>query len=216
MNLRIDTLNGDPDRERSTRRYGEMAAHYDATCTRIEGIREAAVRALGLRGGETVLDVACGTGATISMLEAACGPRGRVIGIEQSPEMARQAMARLARHGSGAEVVVSSVEDAPLSCRADAMLFCFTHDVLQSPAALDRLARLARPGCRVALTGIRFQPWAWAFALNAFTAWRARHYLTTLRGMREPWKGLARHCPDLAPVRHFHLGTCYLAVGRFG
>lgn len=215
MNQRFVPLAGEPDRERSTRLYREMAAHYDATCSRIERIRAAAVQSLRLRPGETVLDVACGTGPTLPVLEAACGPEGRVIGIEQSPEMARQAAARIASLGSRAEVIVASVEEAPLACRADAMLFCFTHDVLQSPAAVERLARLARPGCRVAIAGIRFQPWSWGFALNLFTAYRARHYLTTLRGMHQPWEGLARHCPGLAPVRHFHLGTVYLAVGRF-
>lgn len=205
---------GGPDRKRALADYARLAPAYDASCKRILSLREAAITALALRPGETVFDVACGTGAALPALAEAVAPSGRVIGIEQSPHMASRASARIA-HVARCTVVESSVEDLAIDARADAMLFCYTHDVLQSTRALERLRAHARPGCRVAVLGIRLLPWSWGFALNAFTLARAYPYFTSFRGLQAPWALLEGHCPGLRPSRHFHLGTSYLAVGRF-
>jgi SAM-dependent methyltransferase len=207
-------MDAGPDRARALRNYALLAARYDASCRRIVALRRAAIDSLALRHGETVFDVACGTGATLPELSECVSPRGRVVGLEQSPEMAAQARARVLGRG-GVEIVLGSVEDLDIETRADAMLFSYTHDVLQSPGAIARLKAHAKPGCRVALIGVRLQPWLWGFGPNLFMAVRARHYFTTYRGLHAPWALLAKECPGLAPVRHYHLGTSYLAVGRF-
>jgi SAM-dependent methyltransferase len=210
-----DLAGGDgPDRDRALANYARLAAGYDATCTHILGLRRDAIASLALRPGETVFDVACGTGATLRQLAACVMPGGRVVGIEQSPEMAAQALARV-QGDAGVEIVRASVEDFATEARADAMLFSYTHDVLQSPAAIARLRAHARPGCRVALIGVRLQPWLWGFAPNLFMLIRARRYFTTYSGLHAPWALLAKECPGLAPARHYHVGTSYLAVGRF-
>lgn len=211
---KVMPMDAGPDRARALRNYALLAARYDASCNRIVALRRAAIESLGLRPGETVFDVACGTGATLPRLSECVSPRGRVVGVEQSPEMAAQARARVLGRG-GVEIVLGSVENLDIEARADAMLFSYTHDVLQSPAAIARLRAHARPGCRVAVLGIRLQPWSWGFALNIFTLVRARHYFTAYRGLHKPWALLAAECPGLQPVRHYHLGTSYLAVGRF-
>ena len=68
-----------PDALRARDSYRELAAGYDASCTRIESLRALAVRMLALSPGETVLDIACGTGAALPLLGDAVGPSGRVI-----------------------------------------------------------------------------------------------------------------------------------------
>ena len=201
-----------PDPQLSLRRYADHAASYDATCHRILGIRAAAIEALQLRPGDVVYDVACGTGATLAALAERVGPAGRVIGIEHSPEMA--AIAR-SRAGANTEIVESAVEELRLDARADAMLLSYTHDVLQSPAAVQRLAQHAAPGCRVAVTGIRFLPWWYGWPVNLVMAVRSRPYITTFSGLRRPYALLERHCRDFRRVRTFHLGSSYLAVGAF-
>ena len=213
MSAAGDPFDG-PDRERALAAYARLAPGYDASCKRILSLREAAISALALRPGETVFDVACGTGAALPALAAAVAPSGRAIGIEQCPQMASRAAERIASLASCA-VVATSVEDLAIDARADAMLFCYTHDVLQSARALERLRAHARPGCRVAVLGIRLLPWSWGFALNAFTLARAYPYFTSFRGLQAPWALLEGHCPGLRPSRHFHLGTSYLAVGRY-
>jgi protein-L-isoaspartate(D-aspartate) O-methyltransferase len=61
------------------------------------------VEALGLRGGEQVLDVGTGSGYQAAVL-AACG--ARVVSIERIPALARAARLRLERLGYDVEVLV--------------------------------------------------------------------------------------------------------------
>jgi len=205
-----------PDRLRSLSSYRRVAQGYDDTCGRIAEIRLRAIAALALAPGETVLDVACGTGATLPVLARAVGPGGEVIGIEQCPEMAAQARARARPAGGGRlRVIERAVEDVPRGGEAaDAVLMCWTHDVLQSPAALDALCALARPGARIAIAGMITLPWAWGWPVNAVNLFRARHYMTTWASLDRPWRGLEARGARLRPVMRALWGTAYVAVGR--
>lgn len=205
---------GGPDRQTALENYRLLASGYDASCRRIEEARRFAITLLDVRPGDVVYDVACGTGATLPLLAAAAGSSGLVIGIEQSPEMAALARQRAAGIQT-VRIVNCSVEDLRDVPPGDRMLFCYTHDVLQSPRAIEKLVDNARPGCRFAILGARFLPWAWGFPVNLFVAVRARRYLSTFRGFRRPLAQLREHTKELEIVRTFHLGTSYLAVGSF-
>lgn len=216
MDRLIGNLRNAPDRGVALERYRALAREYDESCRLIEGLRLAAVDALELRPGDTVIDVGCGTGAVLAELLRRVGEHGRVIGIEQSPEMAQQAAARLAaaRLPGNAELLVAPVENARPSTPADALLLCYTHDVLQSPYALDNLLAHARPGARIAVLGLCLLPWWWGGPINLWKLWRGRCYLTTYRGLRAPWAMLGGRLEEFRIVERFHLGTSYLAVGR--
>src|SRR5262245_34907059 len=86
-------------RARSIGKYSRRAAGYDATCGPTRPIRERTVAALGLRAGQRVLDVGCGTGLSLALLRDAVGAEGKVFGFDQSPEMLAQARARVAMSG---------------------------------------------------------------------------------------------------------------------
>jgi len=210
----LGNLRTSPDRERALARYRAMAAEYDLRCRKILPLRQAAIDRLELKAGETVLDVACGTGATLVLLARKVGAAGKVIGIEQSPEMAEIARTRIADANVGCvSVVVSAAEEVSLPEHADALLFSYTHDVLQNPVAVKRVMRHARPGARVAVLGTRFLPWWWGAPVNLFTGFRSRKYLTTFRGLSQPWKPLQPYCPDIRLVDSFFCGSSGLAVG---
>ena len=127
--------------------------------------------------------------------------------------MAARARRRTESERIRAEVVVAPIEEYETGLRFDAMLLSFTQDVLQNPAAIKRLVGLCRPGTRIAVSGMRFLPWWWGAPLNLFNAYRARHYMTTFRGLREPWHGLRPYCPDIEVVAAWFAGSCYLATG---
>ena len=203
-----------PDRQTALQNYRSLASGYDASCRRIEEARRLAIVHLDVRLGDVVYDVACGTGATLSLLAAATGSSGLVIGIEQSPEMAELARQRVAGIHT-VRIVNCSVEDLRDVPLADRMLFCYTHDVLQSPGAIEKLVDSARPGCRFAILGARFLPWAWGFPINLFVAVRGRRYLSTFRGFRRPLALLSGRARELQTIRTFHWGTSYLATGSF-
>lgn len=202
-----------PDPRQAVEKYRRHARGYDASAARTMALRRRAVALLSLQPGGVVLDVACGTGLSLPLLREAVGPAGRVIGVEVSPEMIAQARSRVARAGwTNVRLIEASLEDADLGERFDAALFNYTHDVLQSPRALRNIFAFARPGARVALAGSKHPP-AWLFPLRLYRLLKARPYVTTFRGLDEPWRELRPYLASLE-VRPVLLGTNYLAHGR--
>jgi demethylmenaquinone methyltransferase/2-methoxy-6-polyprenyl-1,4-benzoquinol methylase len=201
----------DPDPRRALVQYRRHAAGYDASARRTMAIRRRCIERLALRPGVRGLDVACGTGLSFALLAAGVGAGGEVVGVEPSPEMMAQARARAARLPQ-VRLVEASMEAAALEGQFDALLFHYTHDVLQSPPALANIFAHAKPGARVALAGVKHPP-AWLFPLRLLRLWNARPYLTTFRGLDRPWAPLERYVEgiDVQPVL---LGTNYLARGR--
>ena len=207
----LANLRRQPDRDAALQRYARLAHDYEGATTKIRDVRRRAIDRLALRSGETVFDVACGAGAMLPELARRVGPQGRVIGIEQSPQMA--ALSRRAAIAVGhVEVHACPVEEFVAPRPADALVFVYAHDVQQNPAALRTVFAQARPGARVVATGLCLLPW-WGLPINAWVLWGARHYLTTWHGLRRPWQGLLDWCPDLQIVERFHDGTTYLAIG---
>ncbi|MFY9315387.1 MAG: methyltransferase domain-containing protein [Burkholderiales bacterium] len=212
----IPSRRGAPDRAAAIGSCRPLAESYDASCKWLERPRRPAIELLGSREGETVIDVACGTGPMLPELARRVGLNGRVIGLEQSAEMLALARQRVRNESIGHTVILAEAPAEEFSCeeRADAPLFFYAHDVLQSAAALSRLFAHARPGARVVVAGARFLPW-WAAPLNLWTALRARRYLTTCRGLTRPWRRLERECPDFSPLASNFLGTGYLGAGTY-
>jgi ubiquinone/menaquinone biosynthesis C-methylase UbiE len=199
-----------PDPGLAVAKYRRHAAGYDASARRSMGVRQQAIAMLALSSGETVIDVACGTGLSLPLLRDAVGPSGRVIGVEVSPEMLAIARERCAGWDN-VRLIEASVEEADLGAKFDAALFNYTHDVLQSPMALRRLFSFARSGARIAIAGVKHPP-AWLFPLRLYRLLKARPYVTTLSGLDRPWHLIEGYLAYLR-VRNVMLGTNYLASG---
>jgi SAM-dependent methyltransferase len=110
-----------------------------------------AVAELAPPAGGTVLDAACGTGRALPHLRTAVGPAGRVVGVDLTPQMLAEAR-RLGRDRVAglveADVLALPLADASL----DAVLAAGLVSHLPDPAAgLAELARVCRPGARLAL-----------------------------------------------------------------
>lgn len=171
-----------------------------------------AVERLVLQPGQTVLDVACGTGLNFGLLEAGVGAGGRIVGIDLSPDMLAQARQRVAEAGwSNVTVIEAPVEEADIAVTADAALFSFTHDVLQSPAAVANVVSHLRPGARVASVGAKLAG-RWSPVVNLFVRRAARPYMTTLRGLDRPWRELERYTGEM-DLKSLALGGAYVSWG---
>ena len=79
--------------------YRGQAGRYDRRTDAFRRWRELAVHRLPAQPGETVLDVGCGTGLCLPLLQHKVGPSGTIIGIDASPQMLEVAGARVAEHG---------------------------------------------------------------------------------------------------------------------
>lgn len=147
------------------------------------------------------------------MLREAVGPQGLVVGVEQAPEMLRQASERVAEDGwDNVQLIESRIESAELDGPFDAVLFVYTQDVLQSDAALAHIFDVTRVGARVVSTGLKLFPWYVGFA-NVWLLAVSYPYFTTYRGLVRPWASLERYV-ELQAVRPTFCGSGYLAEGR--
>jgi ubiquinone/menaquinone biosynthesis C-methylase UbiE len=203
----------EPDPRRALEQYRRHASGYDASARRTMDIRRRAVAWLALEAGERVLDVACGTGLSFELLARGVGREGRVVGVELSPAMLALARARVERERlPQVELIEGTMEEARLEGQFDAVLFHYTHDVLQTPRALANIFAHVKPGARVVLAGAKHPP-AWLYPLRLLRLWKARPYLTTYRGLGRPWAALEPYVEQME-VRPLLLGTNYVARAR--
>ena len=201
-----------PDHGAALAQYRRRAGVYDLELAWFESVRRRAVERLAPRPGDVVLDVGCGTGLSLPLLRQGIGAKGRIVGIEQSPEMIEKARERVARHGwKNVRLLAASAEAARIAVTADAALFHFTHDILQEPLALDNVMRSLRPGASVVACGLQ---WArfWAWPVNLFVLGAARHSVTSLDGLGQPWGHLAEHLAELR-VDTVMAGGVFIASG---
>lgn len=174
---------------RSIEKYRHRAIRYDATCDRTAALRARTIARLGLAPGDVVLDAGCGTGLSFAALVAGVGDAGRVFGVDQSPEMIALARARAADWPQ-VTVIEGFGETVRLPSPCDALLFNYTHDILQSPRALANLLAQARPGARVAVAGIQYFP-LWTGPLNLLPYLKNVGWNGRPGRLWRPWRRLA-------------------------
>lgn len=196
------------DLRRAVAHYRELAPRYDHFTRRINAIRRRAIEALELREGDVVLDAGCGTGWCLGPLLDHVGSAGRVIGFDPSADMLQVARGR--EPTARFELIEAPAESVKLASRPDAVLFSYTHDLIQSPAGLANVLAQVKPGARVAAVGTKlFTPWL--FPLNWWVRARHRDYITEFESLAAPWALLAGYLVDFrlhdAPLRQHYVAT---------
>lgn len=180
------------NRQMALAQYRLRAQIYDAELAAFEPVRRRAVDCLQLQPGHTVLDVGCGTGLSLELLQQGVGPQGSIVGIEQSPDMFELASKRVARHKwRNVTLVNAPVESATIDAEADAALFLFTHDILRHLDGVRQMVAHLKPGARVVAAGLQWSaPWDWT---TNWLVWMSAMYSTSsLEGLAQPWSHLAQ------------------------
>jgi demethylmenaquinone methyltransferase/2-methoxy-6-polyprenyl-1,4-benzoquinol methylase len=139
--------------------FDRIAARYDAMNRVLSlgldrGWRRRTVRSLQLGDRPRVLDLATGTG-DLAIDIARLHPGAEVIGLDPSPRMLAVAQTKLVRRGLAGRVTLVR-GDAQLlpyaDCEMDAATIAFgIRNVPDRPAALREMARVVRPGGRIAV-----------------------------------------------------------------
>ena len=214
------------DHTKSLENYRLLAHRHDRATRRIEAVRRLAVASLGLERGESVIDVACGTGFCFAPILEAIGPEGTLFAFDQSGALLAQAHERVLRADWTNVVLLEStaetVDFRPWIARRGArvptaVLFSYAHDVMQSDAALRNILAHAQAGARVAATSTKLLPrslWPASALVNRYL-WRTHErYITARdRNFDQPWRLLAGYLSDLR-VRVLWPGWRYVAFGR--
>jgi SAM-dependent methyltransferase len=110
------------------------------------------VRALGLKGTETLVDVGAGSGYFAFRFARAL-PQGKVIAVDTEAEMIRHIHHKVMSEGiKNIQAVLAKPDDPEINQAADWVFICdVLHHVPDRPAWLGRIANKMKPGARLAL-----------------------------------------------------------------
>jgi demethylmenaquinone methyltransferase / 2-methoxy-6-polyprenyl-1,4-benzoquinol methylase len=184
------------------RMFAAIADKYDLnnrlhSFWRDQAWRRHAVRAAAVRPGETVVDVACGTGDLTELFAAS--PAAAVVGVDFTPEMLRVAEEKRRRRPAAIAAKISyregDAQNLPFpEASADVASIAFgIRNVADPPRAIREFARILRPGGRLVILEFdtpRFPPFRW---LNDFySGWLMPRTATLIAGDRS---GAYRYLP---------------------
>jgi len=200
---------------RRARRYDVTANLYYAFGFRELAYRKRAVAALGLRPGDTVVEIGCGTGLNFHLLERAIGSQGRLIGVDLTDAMLDQARARVMRRGwTNVELVRSDAAQFDFPRPLGGMISTFAITLVPGyDEVIHKAAATLPPGRRIAILDLK-EP-------DGMPEWLVRLgvYVTAPFGverdytMRHPWESVERYLTNVT-VDDLYFGFSYLAVGE--
>jgi ubiquinone/menaquinone biosynthesis C-methylase UbiE len=215
----------DSTREQLIETYRKKAKHYDITSRlypapgypqRAQRLR--AVQALGLRAGDSVIDIACGTGLNFELLEEAIGPDGRIVGVDLTDAMLARAKDRIEANGwSNISLVQADAVDFEFPTGVDAILS--TYAMSQVPECAEVIGH----GAAALSGGGRWVVLDLKVPGNT-PGWLAQLGTAVVRPfasidewiMRRPWEAIrAAMLEELADISWTELcfGTAFLVAG---
>jgi ubiquinone/menaquinone biosynthesis C-methylase UbiE len=199
----------------TTRRYDRLARAYrtlEPLYLVFPPARRRAVAALGLKPGDTVLEIGAGTGRNLPYLLERVGPSGTVLALDASAGMLAEARRLVERRGwRNVELLQQDAGRLEVDRELDAVLFSLSYSALPEPrAALERAWERLRPGGRVVVMDAGLTEGG-AFRLLAPIA-RLLIELAPGDAYSDPWSDLA----ELGPVttRRMLAGLFYVSWVR--
>lgn len=199
--------------EGNTKRYDRLARVYNA----LEPLylifpraRRKAVAALGLKKGDTVLEIGAGTGRNFPYLVDAVGPRGTVIGVDASDGMLAEAKKLVDRRGwPNVRLLRQDATSLAVDQEVDGALFSLSYSALPEPRpALAKAWERLRPGARVVVMDMGLT-WGGPYRLLAPIG-RLLVKLAPGDAYSDPWSDLATY--GEVETERFMAGLYYVSA----
>jgi ubiquinone/menaquinone biosynthesis C-methylase UbiE len=179
--------------------------------------RKEAIHSIGLRPGDTIVDLGCGTGLNFSILQQGIGPQGKIVGVDITDAMLEVAKARVAAHGwSNVELVKCDVAEYLFPSPLDGILSTFALTLAPEYDEVVKDGALAlRPGGRfVVLDFKRPSGWLMNKAAPLLSLLLTGPFGGTIEmASRTPWKSLEKYLA-LVQFTNLYFGGAYIVTGE--
>jgi demethylmenaquinone methyltransferase/2-methoxy-6-polyprenyl-1,4-benzoquinol methylase len=175
-------------------------------------LRRRAAAELGLRPGDRVLEIGCGTGRNFPYLRAQVGASGRLYGIDLSAGMLERAQLLCRRQGwDNVELTQGDAAEYLAPQPLDGVLFGLSYNTIPHHlSVLNHAWRQLRPGGRLVIVDAKLPKLGGGLVLP-FSVWLMKK---TMLGnpFLKPWEDLAAIAGDFA-MQEFLFGSYYICRG---
>ncbi|MGH9714771.1 MAG: class I SAM-dependent methyltransferase [Candidatus Acidiferrales bacterium] len=202
--------------------YRKRAKNYDLTARlyyllgfRLASYRQRAVTALMLRPGDSVVDIACGTGANFPLLQQVIGPKGKIIGVDLTDAMLTQAHQRVKEGGwLNVEIVQSDVASYEFPTHLNGIISSFAITLVpEFDAAIRNGRKSLSAGGGFVMLDFKL-PSGLLSTLAPLGAFITHPFGVSMDlASRHPWESLAVHFAS-SDVTELYAGFVYVAVGK--
>jgi len=176
-------------------------------------LRRETIDSLHLRAGQTVLDIACGTGRNFPLILEKIGPTGKLVGLDYTAAMLDRARERVKREGwKNVELIQGDAARIDLEQKFDAALCTLAIGVIPDyRGALARMVAHIKPGGWLAIGDAKRSSGWNGFAFN----WLADllGYGAAEAMSRRPWELLQEMLDDFH-YKEWFSGFFYVAAGH--
>ena len=198
--------------EANSRQYDRVARFYstlEPLYLIFPPARRKAVAALGLKPGDTILEIGAGTGRNFPYLVEVVGPSGTVIGVDASKGMLAEAHKLIERRGwSNVHLLDQDATELQVDRDVDGVLFSLSYSALPEPRpALARAWERLRPKGRVVVMDMGLTHSRWHRLLDPIA--RLLVKLGPGDAYSDPWRDLAVY--GAVETERFLLGFYYVS-----
>ncbi len=206
--------------------YRKRAKHYDITANlyylfgyREWTYRQKAVAALQLKPGDTILEIACGTGLNFSLYREAIGSKGKIIGVDLTDAMLVQAHQQVKENGwENVELVHMDARKYQFPMEYDAIISTYALSLIpESDQILARAVNGLAPGGRLVLLDLQV-PKKWPGWLIKASIWLMKPFAITDDWLaRRPWESIRQTMSKLLTnvnIDEMYFGLTYIISGK--
>ncbi len=140
---------------RVARKYDPLLYFWFGKILHLEKYRKEAVEWLELREGDTVVDIGCGTGVNFPLLEEKIGNQGKIIGLDYTEAMLKEARDKIRRNRwtnitliKGDAVYINELINTEVEAIISTCCFSILYDL--EKAFLNTL-KVLKPGGRIVI-----------------------------------------------------------------
>jgi len=197
------------------KRYDLVVQIYRLLGFEVERYRRDTIASLGLRPGNLVVELGCGTGLNFAYVLNRIGPGGKLIGVDLTDSMLDVAAARNAREGwANVELVQADIAawDMPQDVAGVYSTLALTL-VPEYDRVIENASGALRAGGRLAVLDMK-EPDSWPSWLVRFAAWLNKPFGVSLEiADRHPCDAVRKYLTEVE-FREYYFGALYLSVGE--